>query len=161
MNSSEEGAATLIELMVTDTIKELYPPEKVLGCVQRALQGQAGDKLSNLQVAVHDACKDISPVLISRFEMSEDGTDKSVFVILFRQTQAIFVATIEDLKSVFTVTDHEFDTSNTKLVMRALIPLHDGEDLGPITPEDEELLKNVKGLAVVLNPDPSIRPELN
>jgi hypothetical protein len=147
--------------MVTDTIKDLYSPEKVLGCVQKAMLGQAGDRLTDLQQAIYKACIDTSPVLVSRFEMSEEADDHSVFIIFFRSTKAIFVATLEDLRSIFIDSDHEFDTSNTKLVMRTLVPLREGEDLGPITPEDQDLISKVKSLAVVLNPDPSIKPELN
>jgi hypothetical protein len=146
--------------MVTDTIKNLYSPEKVLGCVQKAMLGEAGDRLSDFQEAVFQACIKSSPVLISRFEMSED-TDQSVFVVLFRSTHAIFVATLEDLKAIFVDSDHEFDASNSKLVMRTLIPLREGEDLGPVTAADQDLINSVKSLATVLNPDPSIKPELN
>lgn len=147
--------------MVTDTIKNLYSPEKVLGCVQKAMLGNAGDRLSDLQKAVYEACITSSPVLISRFEMSEDSDSRSVFVIYFRNTQAIFVSTLEDLRSIFTETDHEFDTSSTKLVMRTLVPLRDGEDLGPMKQADQDLIDRVKSLAGVLNPNPAIKPELN
>lgn len=147
--------------MVTDTIKNLYSPQKVLGCVQKAMLGEAGDRLTELQQAIYEACVKTSPVLISRFEMSEEADNHSIFIIFFRSTQAIFVATLEDLKAIFVDSDHEFDASNTKLVMRTLVPLREGEDLGPIAPEDQDLLNKVKSLAVVLNPGPSIKPELN
>ena len=162
---SEEVTTILAEVLVSDEVRNQHSPRPVMECVMRALQGDAGDNLTEEQYRRFDLSRRVAKFTVSRFEL-ENG---SVFILVFLDAGGVFVATINDLEAVLRADaskPHPFDFSANRVVIRSLIPLREGElmDL-PDSPEDEQnnkAMERVLKIASVLNPNPhAVKPELN
>jgi len=154
----------MAEVLISENVRTKHPPNEVMPCVVRALSGEAGDNLTEEHHKRFDLSRRVAKFTVSRFEL-ESG---SIFVLVFLDASGVFVATLSDLEHILqpdASKPHPFDLSANRVVIRSLIPLHEGESLDvSMTPEDAEndkAMQHVLRLATVLSPSDAVKPELN
>ena len=164
--SESTDAVIAAELMVSDHVKATFSPDQVIKFVVRTLEGDVGDRPTEEHLQKHAVMKNFSPILITRFELTAIDGEASVFVMVFRKTPAVYVGVLADFQELFTSSGSDeldkFNASPNRAVMELLIPLREGESLHD---NPSQAGQNAKALAqalgTVLEPHPSIRPELN
>ncbi len=163
-DNSEDTVSIMAEVLVSENVRSKHSPRPVMERVVRAMQGDAGDDLSEEQHKRFDLSRRVAKFTVSRFEL-ESG---SIFVLIFLDASGVFVATLKDLEDILRADaskPHPFDLSANRVVIRSLIPLREGEALDiSMTPEDAEndkAMQHVLRLATVLSPSDVVKPELN
>lgn len=162
-NPEPESIEVIAEVLVSENVRTLYPPQPVLECVTRAVQGDAGDDLTEEQHRNFNISRKLANFSISRFELNAGP----IFILFFGNTGGVFVGTLSDLQAILqpdASKPHPFDFSDQRATMIPLLPLREGEalELGEETAQlAEKHAATLKAAHFIFEPDPSLRPELN